>query len=89
MKILFPHIPKCAGSSIKSQISNQPKVVMDYTNHPTWQSEHERNFGRESQMKLKLVSCMEKMIGLCLAILAFINIPLLIGIWQLFFCEIL
>lgn len=52
MKILFPHIPKCAGSSIKSQISNHPKVVMDYTNHPTWQSEHERNFGRESQMKL-------------------------------------
>lgn len=53
MRLLFPHIPKCAGNSIKSQIQNSCRVVLDYTNHPTWQSQLEREKGFERQNHLK------------------------------------
>lgn len=53
MKIIFPHIPKCAGSSIKQQLAGRGDVYFDYFNHPTWIYEPDREAGRIEQIKLK------------------------------------
>lgn len=53
MKIVFPHIPKCAGSSIKSQIEDRADVFFDYHNHPTWVDEAEKIAGQKKQFDLK------------------------------------
>jgi len=53
MKILFPHIPKCAGSSIKSQLEKREDVFLDYFNHPTWAYQPDKEEGRKKQDELK------------------------------------
>ena len=53
MRFLLPHIPKCAGSSIKPQIEGSCRVFLDYTNHPTWQSQSDRAIGFEKQNQIK------------------------------------
>lgn len=53
MKIIFPHIPKCAGSSIKSQLAKREDVFLDYFNHPTWAYEPDKESGRKGRDALK------------------------------------
>lgn len=59
MKIIFPHIPKCAGSSVKKQLAGRADVVFDYHLHPTWVSQQDILIGRQkrnevlSQLKSK------------------------------------
>ena len=36
MRIVFPHIPKCCGSSIAAQLRSMTNVHLDYSLHPTW-----------------------------------------------------
>lgn len=53
MKIVFPHIPKCAGTSIKFQIESRDDVYFDYFNHPTWICQSDKSVGEGEQKKLK------------------------------------
>lgn len=53
MRIIFPHIPKCAGSSIKSQLKNRSDVFFDYFNHPTWVYDPDIKTGENKQYALK------------------------------------
>jgi hypothetical protein len=53
MKIIFPHIPKCAGGSIKSQLKKREDVFLDYFNHPTWIYQPDKELGEMKQIELK------------------------------------
>lgn len=53
MKIVFPHIPKCAGSSIKSQLLAIADTRFDYVNHPTWIYEPDIQLGAVKQAEMK------------------------------------
>lgn len=51
-RILLPHIPKCAGSSIRSQIRHASEYIEHYDLHPTWQSPGDTCDGEAAQAKL-------------------------------------
>ncbi len=53
MKIIFPHIPKCAGSSLRDQLKEQPNFYTDYYNHPTWCYAPDIDEGKLQQKNLK------------------------------------
>jgi hypothetical protein len=53
MKIIIPHIPKCAGSSIMVQLATRADVHFDYFNHPTWMHAPDMQLGAVEQTKLK------------------------------------
>lgn len=54
MRIVFPHIPKCAGSSVKKQLAQRSDVHFDYFNHPTWVYDPDIESGTVAQNKLKV-----------------------------------
>ncbi|MHC1788343.1 hypothetical protein [Solidesulfovibrio sp.] len=47
MKIIFPHIPKCAGSSVKRQLDGLAHIVFDYNLHPTWAYRPDMQIGQQ------------------------------------------
>nr|CCF78649.1 hypothetical protein RGS1_70355 [Rubrivivax gelatinosus S1] len=51
MRVLFPHLPKCAGTSIRTALETDPRFRADYHHHPTWQCEADRQAGREAQAR--------------------------------------
>jgi hypothetical protein len=53
LKIVFPHIPKCAGSSLRDQLIRRKHVYLDYLNHPTWVDEKDKRRGRRQQRELQ------------------------------------
>lgn len=53
MRVLFPHIPKCAGGTIRRQIEGRQQVFLDYFSHPTWQSAVDREAGARAREVLK------------------------------------
>lgn len=53
MRILLPHIPKCAGTSIRSQLVGDPRLVLDYNLHPTWRSKIDIEIGARRRAELK------------------------------------
>jgi len=52
LRIVFPHIPKCCGSSIATQLRSISDVYMDYSLHPTWVSETDISFGLRERAKM-------------------------------------
>lgn len=55
MRILFPHIPKCAGTSLRNHLAQRDDFFEDYFNHPTWDYEPDKVAGQEKQNELKLL----------------------------------
>ncbi|MBN8474943.1 hypothetical protein [Sulfuritalea sp.] len=53
MKVVFPHVPKCAGSSIQKQLEARGDVYLDYFNHPTWNNEADTAAGQIEQEKIR------------------------------------
>ena len=53
LRIIFPHIPKCAGTSVKEQFSNRTDVFLDYFCHPTWIHVADTVAGKALQAELK------------------------------------
>ncbi|WP_416461654.1 hypothetical protein [Rubrivivax gelatinosus] len=52
MRVLFPHLPKCAGTSIRAALESDTRYRADYHHHPTWQCEADLRAGREAQARL-------------------------------------
>ncbi|MEM6469033.1 MAG: hypothetical protein AAF802_05640 [Planctomycetota bacterium] len=52
MKIVFPHIPKCAGSSVQKQLKARNDVFLDYSNNPLCMHEPDRVTGASEQQAL-------------------------------------
>ena len=53
MKIVFPHIPKCAGSSVQKQLKARDDVYLDYFNNPLCVHEADRAAGQAEQQALQ------------------------------------
>jgi hypothetical protein len=52
IKVILPHIPKCAGSSLKKQLENDSRYFQDYNCHPTWQSNSDILSGKKKQRRI-------------------------------------